>query len=365
MNGMFRIATRTLSWGLIAALSLVAVVLANGIHPEVLVAFKSLNIEETLLATDSPGVVPPEHFAQAPSGTRLDVPNGIRSALNGGPRPSVLAQRSPPDVPAKASVAKPLPPLPTMPDEGPEEATPHPVGPVFELPVPPAADRLPQAAVAQATPSPAPAESPATDDAAVTPVLEKSAPDTHSNFVAQLTAMQEQLQKLAAQQEQSQQSQQSWLESHQLLHQRQLQQKLEGIEAGLRQLQAQSALAGSSLKTSDDPGTSRSTIVRHDKRATPRSPLVSGATAVVRDVLESLAEQSNVNLTLSINVEGDVEMNLRNGTAEEAAGGLPGTPGYVVQKNGQQFHIPPAPPQLYQREVFLPPIIKTPGKTEE
>lgn len=359
MNGLFRIATRTLSWGLIAALSLVVVVIARGVHPEVLVAFKPVN-DGTLLATDSPSVVvPPEHFAQAQPGTRLDVPNGIRSALNGGARPSVLAKRSPPSGPAKTSILEPLPPLPTMPDEGTEESVPNEVGPVFELPTPPGADGAQATEVAQATPGPGAVESPAAADASAAPVLENSTPRTNSNFVAQLTAMQEQLNKIAAQQEQSQQSQQSWLESHQLLHQRQLQQKLDGIEAGLRQLQAQAGQAGAPMKTNDDRGTSRSTIIRHDKPGTARSPIAAGANAMVREVLGSLAEQSNLNLTLSINVEGDVEMNLQNATPEEAANALQNAPGYVVEKDGQKVHVPPAPAQQYQREVFLPPIIKT------
>lgn len=361
MNGLFRIATRTLSLGLIAALSLVGVVIAKGIHPEVLVAFKPVN-EGTLLASDFKTAEPPEHFAQAQSTTRLDVSNGIRAALNGGGRPSVLARRSPPGLPAKTSTDNPLPPLPAMPDEGPEVASPNSVVPVFELPAPPDAAGSPQAEVAQATPGTAGGESPAAADVSATPDLQKTTPETNSHFVAQLTAMQEQLNKIAAQQEQSQQSQQSWLESHQLLHQRQLQQKLEGIEAGLRQLQTQAAQAGVPLKGDVDRGTSRSTIIRHGKSGTARSPMAAGATAVVRDVLESLADQSNLNLTLSINVEGDVEMNLQNGTAETAAQALQEATGYVVEKNGQKVHIPPAPAQQYQREVFLPPIIKTPPR---
>lgn len=361
MNGLFRIATRTLSLGLIAALSLVVVVIAKGIHPEVLVAFKPTD-NATLMASDSKNVEPPEHFAQAQSGTRLDVSNGIRSALNGGTRPSVIARRSPPDRSESTIATQQLPPLPVMPDETPETPAANEVQPVFELPVPPATDAPQATVVAQAVPASPTEESPTTTDSTAAPGLEKSTPPTDSNFVAQLTALQAQLNKIAAQQEQSQQSQQSWLESHQLLHQRQLEQKLEGIEAGLKELKTQFKQTGAPVTNSVDRGTSRSTIIRHDKSGSARSPLKSGASAVVRDVLGSLAEQSNVNLTLSINVEGDVEMNLQDATAESAANGSQPSPGYVVQKNGQKVYIPPAEPQGTQREVFLPPIIKSPPR---
>lgn len=361
MHGLFRIATRTLSLGLIAALSLVVVVIAKGIHPEVLVAFKPTD-NATLIASDAKNVQPPEHFAQAQSGTRLDVSNGIRSAINGKTRPSISARRSPPDLSENTSAAQQLPPLPVMPEESLEAPANNQVEPVFELPAPSGSETAQPTEVAQAVPPPSPAESPATTDAATAPGLENSKPAADSNFVAQLTALQEQLNKIAAQQEQSHQSQQSWLESHQLLHQRQLEQKMEGIEAGLKELKAQLKQAGTPVNNSVDRGTSRSTIIRHDKAGSPSSPLTSGASSVVRDVLGSLAEQSNVNLTLSINVEGDVEMNLQDRTAESAGSGPQPSPGYVVQKNGQQIYIPPAEPQGTQREVFLPPIIKSPPR---
>ncbi len=424
MNGLFQVATRTLGLGVLAALSLVAVVVFKGIHPEVLVAFRELR-DDTLLAadgpthtspSDDPAPLPPEHFAQAQSDSRLDVPTGIRSALNGQNRPSLLAKRSSPDELSQANDlmtgADPsrssLPPLPDAQDAT-ESFTEEPVsGPALELPPSPnheaELDHREIAQVPPTVPTQSPAEAPVETakrnsskpgtsppknssavpaPLAITPrathpaATSAATPQVDSKLAAQLNAMQEQLNRISAQQEQHQESQQSWLESHQLLHQRQLQQKLEGIEAGLRELQAQA-------RTSPRSST-RSTVIRHDKPGTEQSPLTAGVTSAVRDAIESLADQSNVNLTLSINVEGDIEMNVQNGAEENGATNGGGTPvnrapvalppndnsgmaqnprGYVVQKKGhQKVFIPPVViPQQHQREVFLPPIIKDPQK---
>lgn len=89
MNPLFRIATRALCFGLLAALSLVLVVSAQGIRPEVLVTFKpafQTRDAETLLAAAPVVPQPPEQFAQVEPATRLDSPSTNRIAANGNAR---------------------------------------------------------------------------------------------------------------------------------------------------------------------------------------------------------------------------------------------------------------------------------------
>ena len=354
MNRMFRVATRALSLGLISILSLVIVVVANGIPTETLVAFRDMH-DEARQAAQSKGSDrsgPPEFYAQAESDARLDAPNGLRGALNGPQKSTVNAQRLPNSRSPSGSDSSVLtgadaaeqPSVAGMPRTGKKQET----GPAFELPPPPEDEGQPAESVelAQADPPQKTRNS----------GRNTLPPPSESKFVEQLTALQEQLNKIAAAQEQNQLSQQSWLESHQLLHERQLQQKLAGIEAGLKELKTVSDQLSATIKTPDSTAP-RGYIVRQDKITTSPAGLETHP-AVVRDVLQSLGDKSNLNLSLSINVEGDVEMNLANSASAEALDTVHKLPGYLLEKNGQKIHIPPGEPQLHQRDAYLPPVVK-------
>lgn len=355
MNRMFRTARRTLGWSVFALVSMVIVVLVKGIDPEVQVAFQNLNRDAV--------VRPPEFYAQAQSATRLDVSSGIRPLLNGDAIPKVIAKPSPqqrlkpgPDLPARETELPSLPPLPITPGEA-SAGEKSESGPSFvELPEPetpaPESTEIAQANPRKTSQNPGRGEkSPAATQAA------PPAADKDPAFVAQLTALQEQLNRMAAAQEQNHLSNQSWLESHQMLHQRELQRKLDGIEAGLRELQAKAVRDPGTAKAEDEKHTQRGTIIRQDK-VISSEPTSGAGPAIVRNMLESLAEKSNLNVVFSINVEGDVEMTMQDSAGRPALDALRQIPGYVIEKEGRKIQIPPAEPKQYQREAFLPPIVK-------
>lgn len=416
MNRLFRIATRALSWGLIAILSLVIVVVINGIPRETLVAFQNLH-EETRIAAQSSSSTPPEFYAQAASpGTRLDVPAGVRPSSNSGRKLKVRAipdfplasakrlntksgQKTPEVPPTEEGATATLPPLPDSPEgfaksadetdppeapqseaSQPEASQPDQVAQdsgekVLLLPPPPDELESPPESVSDVEPTvvaerspsptaegsrpktPAPragqAQSPASSK------LDAPAAAQEANVRAQLSVMREQLNRIAETQEKNLLSQQSWLESHHLLHQRELQQKLDAIEAKLRDLKIPQPDPAVTAKPTESGTIPRGYIMRQDKIiTTPAGP--EGSPAFVRDMLQSLADRSNLNVTLSINVEGDVEMSLQNSAASETLNALQKLPGYVLEKNGKRIQIPPQEPMQHQREAFLPPIVNDP-----
>ncbi|MES2791370.1 MAG: hypothetical protein V4719_17265 [Planctomycetota bacterium] len=373
MNSLFRIATRTLSLGLLVALSLVLIVTVKGIHPNVLVAFKPAS-EETQLAAEPESTSEPLQFAQAESNSRLDAPSSLRSAIGGdSTRPSPSRTRTPSTPTAEQPEATlEMPQLPPLPG-GEQEAEFEDQGssaPV-EVLAPPSQNNIPNDFSDSAT-------NPRTT--AVANPLPGNAPDLKPNetvssaeaeLALRVSRLQTQLKTLTTEHEQQQRSQQSWMESAQLLQQQKLQGKLHQIEATLRELKAKS----------NRPETPAPALVAASPNAqaptAPASPIIEEGRAGadgekrfsiesqggVKELLNALTQKANLNLILSINVEGDVELSLKNATADEAFRAIEKSTGYIVEKDGQKVYVSPGEPMRHQREGFLPPIIKAPSRT--
>lgn len=374
MNSLFRSARRALSWGLLATLSLVLLVLAKGVNSEFMMAFRMPPDEAAAPAegeSEAPDEQPPEHFAQAESNTRLDVA-GAQSASPSPGRSQLNAQPDPPqdliaDGSAANSVASDVvalsPPAGSASEESAtaDQAGP---GPVFELPPPPDFTEEPPAAVAARAPkstSPMGLSAAANAVGSAVPVeTDKPASPPGSEFVAQLAALQAQLDRMAAAQEAHQTTQQTWLESHYQQHQEQLEKKLAGIEAGLKELQHRSDQLSSLAKDGGEPVTPRAMIKRGDRTVTSLSDVKLSAPSVVRDVLDSLGDQSHLNLNLSINVAGDMAMSLQDPKSRGSVEPPPQPSGYIVGKDGRKTHITSRPAAPSRSEDYLPPIVKHP-----
>ncbi|MDB5338884.1 MAG: hypothetical protein JWN70_4503 [Planctomycetaceae bacterium] len=399
MKSLFRIATRTLGLGLLVAVCLVVVVTAKGIDPEVLVSFRSLNDQAPpSIEPDSPAI--PLQFAQVEPTTRLDAPASVRTALGGGFKRTVVPRgRGPVPQPATNEVVDStkelpqLPPLPRAPREsGFETEGDSPEAEILESPpemttredfevalgepsgkaAVPSAKSADVAESSQA--SPLPGEPPVVKPAGPATAASKSAdreepkPDS-AGLTNRLDSLKEQLQKLTAEQERQRISHQSWLESAQLLQQQKLQGKLDEIEATLRDLKAKPDRLGKSepyiqrLNPKDRGADCASpTVVREERPGTDGEKRFSieSHQGGLRELLDTLTQKANLNLVLSINVEGNVEMSLQNATAEEALKAIQNTTGYVVEKSGQKVYVRPGVPMGHQREEFLPPIVKEP-----
>lgn len=397
MNRLFRIASRTLCLGILAALSLVLVVTAKGIHPEVLVTFRSLN--DRIPAGDgAESPAEPLQFAQADPTTRLDAPAGVRSDSRSGFQrtvtPRIRSAQSLPNHEVQESTRElpQLPPLPSTPRingsevegeseqaellDAPREMTTSEDFEVASNTPASSTNKPPHLSKTDALNSPAapmPGEPPivkANEPAAsksAAPEIEKS--DT-AGLKGRIDELQAQLQKLTTEQEQQKLSQQSFLESSQVLQEQKFQAKLNSIEESLREIKAKPATAPKSepfIQPFDpkhpkrEKSDARSTpIVREEEPGTDGEKRFSieSHQGGLRELLDTLTQKANLNLVLTINVEGDVEMSLQNATADEALKAIENTTGYVVEKAGKKVYVRPGPPMGYQREVFLPPIVK-------
>lgn len=396
MNSLFRIATRTLCLGLLAALSLVLVVTAKGIHPEVLVAFKE-HSEEIQLAQVPESPPAPLQFAQVEPATRLDAPATVRSVARPGLRRTIAppVRTTAPQSPTgeDGEPAKELPQLPPLPrsqvDNSLDNENAQPEAEILksptEMPSPedfevalkdpaePASTTSAAAGSATENPfsSPTPDETPAAKS--VKPPSKSTPADARqpdaTGLASRLDSLQEQLQKLTLEQEHQRLSQQALLGPAQLLQEQKLQGKLDNIEAALLELKAKpdrpaksesyiqripqkhpaSGIGGAPLVREEQPG------VDGEKRFS-----IESHQGGLRELLDMLTQKANLNLVLTINVEGDVEMSLQNATAEEALKAIENTTGYIVEKAGKKVYVRPPVPMKHQRELYLPPIVKEP-----
>lgn len=376
MNPLFRSARRTLSWGLLATLSVVLLVLARGVDPEVRLAFQPPveSAEDAAESEDAAEPQPPEHFAKADSDTRLDATTASISPANGSGRSKINAQ---PSLPSNVAVQPEgpqvspgkmpqLPPLPSTSDEATDSTEQANAAAVIELPPPPDFTEAPAAEpVKEETNTGTARISPAANAASTLPPPDAARAVPDPKFVAQLAALQEQLDRIAAAQEQHRTTQQTWLESHYQQYQEQLEKKLSGIEAGLKDLQEKSELLSTLTKDQTertDRVAPQASITRGNRTVTSMSNGKLGAPGMMRDVLESLVDKSNVNLTLSINVAGDVEMSLQD---PQSRGGLtPGSNGYIVGKDGRKTHVNSPRQVPPPEEDYLPPIVQNPDATD-
>lgn len=399
MKSLFRIATRTLCLGLLVAVCLAWMVTVKGIAPEVLVAFRSLN-DQTLPSTGPDSPTDPLQFAQVEPTTRLDAPAEVRSTSGKRFQRTVVPRKRVPvtlseteETPDSTKELPSLPPLPrTALEEGFETDAKVPDAELLEPPPAEMATREDfeialkdlspkepaSAAKSTATKVETAPDIPTLSDAPVVksavPTAPKSAageeqkPDT-TLLTSRLDVLQEQLQKLTAEQEKQRLSHQSWLESAQLLQQQKLQGKLDEIEASLRDLKAKPDRLGKTepyiqrLNPKDrTPETTPSPVVREERPGTDGEKRFSieSHQGGVRELLDLLTQKANLNLVLTINVEGDVEMSLQNATADEALKAIQSRTGYVVEKFGQKVYVRPGPPMGHQREVFLPPLVRDP-----
>lgn len=406
MNSQFRSATRTLYLGLLAALSLAAIVTARGIHPEVLVAFKSLP-DDVQLAAEPETLPAPLQFAQVEPATRLDAPASIRSAMGGSFKRTAVppgrgrsAELNPGDMHENSRELPQLPPLPRAPGDSESEAFDSPAREADLLDAPDdematrndfeiatndsakPATSVQTGSEPESTPSdPMPGKPPVVNPAGagVTQSVPQSVPQTgpqtgpqadSQELAGRLDLLREQLDKLTAEQERQRLSHQSWLESAQLLQQQKLQAKFDDIEANLRDLKSKSAQSGKSepyiqrLAPKDQVAASGpAPVVREERPGTDGEKRFSieSHQGGLRELLDTLTQKANLNLVLTINVEGDVEMSLQNATAEEALKAIQNTTGYIVEKAGKKVYVRPGPPLGHQREEYLPPIIKDAG----
>ena len=78
-------------------------------------------------------------------------------------------------------------------------------------------------------------------------------------------------------------------------------------------------------------------------------------------MLDALDKKANLNLMFEINVDGNVEMNLKEATAEEALEVMRKSARQAGDKSTRKTQPRPATPMSHQREVFLPPIVKNPS----
>ena len=479
MNHMFRIATRALCFGLLAALSLVLIVSAQGIRPEVLVTFQPAfqsHSPETLLATAPAPLQVPEQFAQLEPATRLDAPATERIALNSNSRPAKSpkfrlgkAERPVKLQPLGEPELPQLPPVPESPVEDNAEAPEQPPAQTLEQSEggpPPDIEMLAQPAENDApaevettpdkasfepsestespsvtlavpkTPSPeasefepsetqlaqgptqhepqSPVERKQTVEASPPPTSRRitnrpsTPPVANSSSIKKITAnsdtphaphgddkspnptsptasispttpgleerlesLQRQLKTLTTEQEQQRLTYQSWLATTQSQQQQQLKSHLEGIEATLRELKSRADQAPPKsgptepyIQRADGkdrkPTHPSAPVIREerpDADGERRFSIESHQTGL-RELLDALAHKANLNVILSINVEGDVELSLQNATTEQALAAIQKSTGYVVEKSGQRVYIRPGDSKRYQREEFLPPIVK-------
>ncbi|MDB5389183.1 MAG: hypothetical protein JWM11_4829 [Planctomycetaceae bacterium] len=503
MNGLFRVAFRTLCWGLIVTSVVASTVTFNGIHPDVLFAFKSKTNREVDATTLANNILPRDDekepslvFARATTSSRLDVPENFgltpdpqldptlpkvspvppssslvtedeatlepqqpfRSrrrpsrqgtdefladagstdeiagkasevegtgnhprAMNLPPHPDVLSPRDQeqnPELavePSDSAVAETMnvnpqdkdsdsprpsstlrertadrsaPKLRSDGPTAPESSALTPGGREVEqreerriAPPPPP----PPEPTIQKTPQP---PLPPVDSTPVNPRLNAAAvsefrmgPAEYS-FLDRLTQMQRQLDQIALAQQQDRHAAQSAFETTQMFQQRKLEDKLEGIERGLRDLRAERTLAlpAPTAVTPPSPApvavpTQTSVVPRSATASTvisapplvqeeqpgpdgkPRFSVNSQRGGDLRELLDALAQKANFNLVLAINVEGDVELSLQSVTADEALEAIKKTTGYVVEKSGRKVYVGQPGTHMNQRQEFLPPII--------
>ena len=399
MNSLFQIATRTLGLGLLVALSLVLVVTTKGIHPEVLVAFQPRSADVQFAQAP---VTPPDplQFAQVEPTTRLDAPARVTSATGPGyrrtPTPPQRTTRPLKPTGDERESEKELPQLPPLPqaprDASLEDVSDAAVAEVLESP----AEMVSPEDVEVALSEPVGPESTATAKSGIVAnpppanSLPSSVPDKQSTIAAvsesapgesqkpetsgvasRLDALQEQLQKVALEQEQQRLLQQSFLGSAQLLQDQRVQGKLDNIEAALRELSTKTDRPAKSepyiqrIHPKEQATGSRSApVVREERPGSDGEKRFSieSHQGGLRELLDTLTQKANLNLVLTINVEGDVEMSLQNATAEEALKAIENTTGYVVEKAGQKVYVRPGVPQRHQRDTYLPPIVKEPQR---
>jgi hypothetical protein len=373
MNSLFRIATRTLSLGLLVALSLVLIVTVKGIQPDVQVAFKPVS-DETQLVAEPESASQPLRFAQAESKSRLDAPPSLRSAIGGDSTRTSLSRTRTPSTPTgeQPEAMLEMPQLPPLPDgeqeaelEGSSSSAP------VEVLEPPLQNEIPTD-FGDSTTNPR--------TTAVANPLPGNAPDlkpretvspAEAELALRVSRLQAQLKTLIAEHEQQQRSQQSWMESAQLLQQQKLQGKLHQMEATLRELKAKSnrpeapapALVAASPNAQASTAPARPIIEEERPGADGEKRFSIESQGGLKELLNALTQKANLNLILSINVEGDVELSLKNATADEAFQAIEKSTGYIVEKDGQKVYVSPGEPMRHQREGFLPPIIKSPSRT--
>lgn len=211
---------------------------------------------------------------------------------------------------------------------------------------------------------------------------------TDSAVVDRLAQMQRQLDQIALKQQQDRDSAQSLFETSQLYQQRRLEQKLQGVEQGLRALRTERS---QTTMTPPAPAslpaiTSRRTAsvatavpIEEEKpqvigeRDQPTLPLVkeeqpgpdgekrfsvNSQHGDLRELLDALAKKADLKLVLAINVSGNVELNLQSVTADEALQAIKKSTGYAVEKSGRKIYVSQPTNISNQRPVFLPPIIR-------
>jgi hypothetical protein len=205
-------------------------------------------------------------------------------------------------------------------------------------------------------------ESAASPDA----VSQSQSPDAAA-LASRVNSLQAQLAKMTAEQEQFRLSQQSQLESSQVLQQQKFQEKLKAIEETLLEIKGkpeQRAKSEPYIQRVNPKGPKAESrpapVVREEQPGADGEKrfTIESHRGELRELLDTLTQKANLNLIFTINVEGDVEMSLQNATADEALKAIQNTTGYVVEKAGEKVYVRPGPPTGYQREVFLPPIIK-------
>jgi hypothetical protein len=202
-------------------------------------------------------------------------------------------------------------------------------------------------------------------------------------FLERMSQMQRQLDQISSAQQQDRRAAQSQFETTQMYQQRKLEEKLEGIEKGLRDMRSermQAAVAApvpmpvspatgvaADREAQTESSTAASTavavppLVREEKPGPDgqkRYSVNSQRGGDLRELLDALAQKANFNLVLAINVEGDVELSLQSVTADEALDAIKKTTGYIVEKSGRKVYVGQPGTHLHQRQEFLPPIIK-------
>lgn len=463
MNGLFRVASRSLLCGLVAVTGIASVAVSQGIQSEVQVAFQTdqVNCDSVRGADHSKensASKGPEFFARAETSSRLDMGHPGHNPNDSSPEGNTEGSSTYSRTTSKANLllTQPasLPPHPDAMNSIEEERGPE------LAPLSPAIDReaadlnsaktrpdartsrtdemakmsaidsnigtssdqeaAAQSAPAHSTPDdlgghinsvdstslagPAKASVAASIKTAEAPQHPQpmdhplAASSTHHEgyrnaapshfeltFLERLTQMQRQLDQLAQNQQQERQNARSQFETTAMYQQRQLEEKLTGIEQGLRDLRNSQSLPIQKLPVLEPiPEQSESPVAPNDvlankdsagsaRHVLPSAPLVqevkpgpdgqkrfsvNSQGADLRELLDALAQKANFNLVLAINVEGDVELKMHNATADEALDAIKKSTGYVVEKAGEKVYVGPPGTKTYQRQEFLPPIMR-------
>lgn len=393
MNGLFQIACRTLAMGLFAAVCLVFAVVTQGVHPENLVAFRSrratnesepVQLANTSESSPSNRRKMPERIdiARVEPKTRIDSHGTAESAQTKSKhltpyRPKIDKQRAADE---------------SFPDRSTENDM---AGASRRLPPP--ADEL---NLSELDPKSVSASVEDKFDSQSLDSLPRTATLIHENtkqFIVRLAEIQAQLETIANQRvadsnRTDKESTQRLFEQNGRVLQRlrRLELKLDALKNGISQRQEQSAAELPGHTNSKKEGSSATASLSKEPpnnfRNAPQNelePSIGKPGAAVpfalnlRDLLELQKSYAGSNLMLAVQVDGDVEINLEKVPLEEAGRvidafrksteSILNRPMGSVIEDGEAENSPDVrsghhyqtSPHTYQRQVFLPPIIKS------